>query len=256
MGLADDDELGWVRFTTGQDEIILITELGKALRYSETKVRSMGRPASGVKAINLRGDDRLTSMEVIEPGGDLLVISEGGIGKRTPFEQYAPKGRATNGVLTTDAKAIGEIGRIAAARAVQKEDELTIISSGGVVIRTRVEDIRQAGRATRGVRVMNLGEGDTVATLARIAAADLTIPIEEGQQAEVSSTESLPDKSKSVAKKDEKPKIAKKPAAKASNKPVAKTSKKPAAKTSKKPAAKAKKKAPSKAKKKPSRKKK
>jgi DNA gyrase subunit A len=173
MGLDEDDALGWVRLTSGKDEVIIVTEMGQALRYSEGEVRPMGRPAAGVKAINMKKDDAVTSMEVIEKGGDLLVVSAKGYGKRTPLDDYPAKGRGTGGILTTDAKALDVIGRIAAARVVQKGDEMTIISSGGVVIRTRVEEIKQAGRATRGVRVMNLGEGENVATLARISAADL-----------------------------------------------------------------------------------
>jgi DNA gyrase subunit A len=173
MGLADDDALGWVRLTSGKDDVIIVTEEGKALRYSENEVRAMGRPAAGVKAINLKKTDVVTSMEVVEKDGDLLVVSEGGTGKRTPLADYPTKGRATGGVLTTDAKMLDRIGRIAAARVVQKADEVTIISSGGVLIRTRVEDIKLAGRATMGVRLMNLGEGDSVATVARIAEADL-----------------------------------------------------------------------------------
>ena len=133
----------------------------------------MGRPAAGVKAINLSKTDEITSMEVVEAGGDLLVVSEGGIGKRTPLDDYPTKGRGTGGVLTTDAKSLERIGRIAAARVVQKADEVTIISTGGVLIRTKVGDIKQAGRATMGVRLMNLGAGDSVATVARIAEADL-----------------------------------------------------------------------------------
>ena len=200
MGLAEDDALGWVRLTSGKDDVILVTEMGKALRYSETKVRSMGRPAAGVKAINMKNNDQVTSMEVVEKGGELLVISEKGIGKRSKLEQYTPKGRATAGILTTDAKAIGIIGKIAAARVVQKEDELTIISTNGVVIRTRVEDINLAGRATRGVRIMSLGEGDSVATLARITAADLGDPsVEESK--EKSGVEGK-EKEKPPAKKD------------------------------------------------------
>jgi DNA gyrase subunit A len=173
MGLADDDALGWVRLTSGKDDVIIVTEEGKALRYSENEVRAMGRPAAGVKAISLKKTDVVTSMEVVEKNGDLLVVSEGGTGKRTPLADYPTKGRGTGGVLTTDAKMLDRIGRIAAARVVQKADEVTIISSGGVLIRTRVEDIKQAGRATMGVRLMNLGEGDSVATVARIAEADL-----------------------------------------------------------------------------------
>ena len=173
MGLADHDALGWVRLTSGKDDVIIVTEEGKALRYSEEEVRPMGRPAAGVKAINLSKTDEITSMEVVEAGGDLLVVSEGGIGKRTPLDDYPTKGRGTGGVLTTDAKSLERIGRIAAARVVQKADEVTIISTGGVLIRTKVGDIKQAGRATMGVRLMNLGAGDSVATVARIAEADL-----------------------------------------------------------------------------------
>ena len=173
MNLDDDDRLGWVRLTTGKDHVILVTEHGQALRFSEDKVRSMGRQAAGVIGIRMKGDDKLTGMEVVEKGGDLLVVSANGYGKRTPLKEYAPKGRGTMGVKTTDHKARDIIGLIAAARVVQKSDDLTIISTNGVVLRTKVESIKQAGRATRGVRVMKLKPGDSVASLARIAAADL-----------------------------------------------------------------------------------
>ncbi len=173
MNLDDDDRLGWVRLTTGKDHVILVTEHGQALRFPEDKVRSMGRQAAGVIGIRMKGDDKLTGMEVVEKGGDLLVVSANGYGKRTPLKEYAPKGRGTMGVKTTDHKARDIIGLIAAARVVQKSDDLTIISTNGVVLRTKVESIKQAGRATRGVRVMKLKAGDSVASLARIAAADL-----------------------------------------------------------------------------------
>lgn len=173
INLAEEDELGWVRLTNGENEIILVTEKGQALRYSEEQVRAMGRTAAGVIGIRIRGDDRITSMEVVEPGGDLLVVSTKGIGKRSPLEEYTPKSRGTMGVKTTDHNALDKIGRIASARVVQEADDLTIISSHGVVIRTKVKDIKRAGRATRGVHIMNLDDGDTVATLARMAAADL-----------------------------------------------------------------------------------
>ena len=173
INLDDDDRLGWVRLTTGKDHVILVTEHGQALRFPEDKVRSMGRQAAGVIGIRMKGDDKLTGMEVVEKGGDLLVVSANGYGKRTPLKEYAPKGRGTMGVKTTDHKARDIIGLIAAARVVQKSDDLTIISTNGVVLRTKVESIKQAGRATRGVRVMKLKPGDSVASLARIAAADL-----------------------------------------------------------------------------------
>jgi DNA gyrase subunit A len=174
MGLADDDELGWVRPTGDGGEIVIITEQGQALRFSEDEVRPMGRPASGVQGINLREGDQVVGMEVVEPGGDLLVVTVNGHGKRTSLDEYPLKGRATMGVLTLDKNAIPYVGKIAAVRVVQsQEDFITLISANGIVIRTKADAIAQLGRATRGVRIMDLQEGDSVAALARISAADL-----------------------------------------------------------------------------------
>ncbi len=173
MGLGKGDELAWVRLVGGKDHIILATQQGKALRFPVSTVRSMGRQASGVRAINIKAKDQLAGMEVVETGGDLLVVTTKGYGKRTSLKQYAAKGRGTSGMLTIDVKAMATIGHIAAVRVVQSADEVTIISTGGVVLRTKVKDIKQAGRATRGVRLMNVASGDSVATLARIAEADL-----------------------------------------------------------------------------------
>jgi DNA gyrase subunit A len=151
----------------------MVTEKGQALRFSEREIRPTGRTAAGVIGIRLKGDDRVTSMEIVETGGDLLVITTGGYGKRTPLTQYARKSRATLGITTIDKKAIPIIGKIAAARVVQEADDLTIISINAVVLRTKVVQIKKAGRATRGVRLIGLKEGDSVASLARIAEADL-----------------------------------------------------------------------------------
>jgi DNA gyrase subunit A len=173
INLDNDDKLGWVRLTSGQDEVMLITENGQALRFAETDVRSMGRQAAGVIGIRLRGDDCVTSMEVVEPGGDLLIVTIKGYGKRTPLNYYSRKGRATLGIKTIDTKALPIVGKIISARVVQEEDDLTVISANGVVLRTKIDGISQAGRATRGVRLMNLDAGDSVASVARIAVADL-----------------------------------------------------------------------------------
>ena len=174
MGLAADDELGWVRPTSGGGEVVIVTEKGQALRFLEDEVRPMGRPATGVQGIKLRKKDHVVGMEVVEPGGDLLVVTVKGYGKRTSLDEYPQKGRATMGVLTLDKNAIPHVGKIAAVRVVQaKEDLITLISANGIVMRTKAEAIAQLGRATRGVRVMDLQEKDTVAALARISAADL-----------------------------------------------------------------------------------
>jgi DNA gyrase subunit A len=173
IGLGRGDVLGWVRLTSGDDEIILVTEQGQALRFHEKLIRPMGRPAAGVRGIRLRKGDFVTSMDVIDPGGDLLVVSEKGYGKRTPLKEYPAKGRATGGVITLSRSKRDVTGGVAAARVVNEEDDLTIISSGGIVLRTKMKQVKQAGRATMGVRVINLKEGETVASVARISVKDL-----------------------------------------------------------------------------------
>jgi DNA gyrase subunit A len=174
MGLLEGDSLGWVRLTKGDDEILIITEDGQALRFSEKLVRPMGRPATGVTGIKTRGDDKVIGMEVVEPGGDLLVVTTEGYGKRTELDEYTPKGRATMGILTLDKHAIPVVGKIAVARVVQPADDLiTLISSQGIVMRTTAKSIAQMGRATRGVRVMDIQKGDSVATMARFSAEDM-----------------------------------------------------------------------------------
>lgn len=175
ISLEDGDLLGWARLTDGQDEIILVTEQGQALCFCEEEVRPMGRAAAGVTAIRLEVGDHVTSMEVIEPGGYLAQITTHGYGKRTPLTEYPIKGRATGGVHTIDKKALAKTGPIASARVVQEADDITIISAGGVILRTKVSDISISGRSTRGFVIMNPQDGDSVATMARIADADLRL---------------------------------------------------------------------------------
>ena len=172
MTLDQGDELGWVRLASPKDEIILVTMEGQALRCSVKEFRSMGRPAAGVGGINLRGKDRLAAMEVVEPGGHLLVITRLGYGKRSPLEEYPLKSRGGVGVSTTDQKGQSKIGTIAAAHVVQETDEVTLISSSGLVLRLKVKDLAVSGRATRGTRMMNLEKNDTVASLARISTVE------------------------------------------------------------------------------------
>jgi DNA gyrase subunit A len=133
----------------------------------------MGRSAGGVTGIRLGSADKVTSMDVIEEGGDLLLVTTQGYGKRTPLTEYPAKSRATGGVQTTARDAAGKIGAITSARVVQEADDLTIITANGMVLRTKVRDVKRAGRATRGVHLMEVKEGDRVASIARIAAAEL-----------------------------------------------------------------------------------
>ena len=188
MSLEEGDQLGWARLTSGKDEIIIVTENGQALRFSENKVRSMGRQAAGVQGIRLKKDDLVTSMDVVEKDGALLIVTTRGFGKQTPLKDYTAKGRATNGVSTIDQKALKEVGKIAAARVVQMADDLTIMTANGVTLRLKVNNVKQSGRATKGVHLIKPGEGDSVASVARTSAEDLkkvgAQVIESGEQEE------------------------------------------------------------------------
>ncbi len=175
INLDDDDTLGWVRLTSGKDELIIVTERGQALRFHESNVRPMGRPAAGVIAIRLKKGDKVTSMDVADPEADLLVVTVNGYGKRTPLAEYTPKGRATGGVATIDQRKLKTTGPIASARVVNDDDDLTIISTGGLAIRTKMKEIKRAGRATMGTHVINLKDGDSVASVARTAARDVQL---------------------------------------------------------------------------------
>jgi DNA gyrase subunit A len=173
MSLEEGDVLGWAHPTSGKDEVIFVTERGRALRFDENKVRAMGRQAGGVQGIRLAADDLVTSMDVVNKDGSLLIVTTGGFGKQTPLKEYVPKGRGTHGITTMDLKLLPEIGKIAAARVVQNDDDLTIITANGVALRMKVKNIKQSGRATKGVHLIKPQEGDYVATVARIAAEDL-----------------------------------------------------------------------------------
>ncbi|MBP7354561.1 MAG: DNA gyrase subunit A [Longilinea sp.] len=168
INLDSGDELGWVRLTSGSDDILLVTTLGQALRFAETEVRPTGRAAGGVTGINLRGEDRVASMEVAEPGGFLLVVTTQGFGKRSALDEYPAKSRAGSGVTTQDQKSFAKTGPVAVARIVQESDEVTFISTGGLVLRLKVAEISLSSRATRGTSLMKLPAGDAIASLARL----------------------------------------------------------------------------------------
>lgn len=173
ISLEEKDQLYWVRLTSGKNEIIMVTRQGQALRIEESDIRSMGRQAAGVTGIKLKGNDLLASMDVIEPEGQLLVVTEKGYGKRSKLDEYPAKGRATGGVATIDQKNLTKIGNISAARVVQEADEISIISSGGIMLRLKVKDISMSGRATRGFKLMDLGKEDIVASVAKISTAEI-----------------------------------------------------------------------------------
>jgi DNA gyrase subunit A len=177
INLQEGDELGWVTPTKGSDEILIATALGKAIRFSETEVRAMGRDTQGVIGIKLGKGDLVAGMATAIAGGDLLVITERGYGKRTPVEEYPMHHRAGHGVFTL--KVTDRVGKLAAMRVVADEDEeVLIISASGMVLRTRVGDISRIGRQTQGVIVMRVTPDDQVVAIAPVAA------VEEGDATE------------------------------------------------------------------------
>jgi DNA gyrase subunit A len=177
INLQEGDELNWVTPTTGSDEILIATALGKAIRFSETEVRAMGRDTQGVIGIKLGKGDSVVGSATATPGGDLLVITERGYGKRTPVEEYPMHHRAGQGVFTL--KVTDRVGKLAAMRVVSDpEEEVLIISASGMVLRTQVGAISRIGRQTQGVIVMRLAPDDQVVAIAPVAA------LEEGDSKE------------------------------------------------------------------------
>jgi DNA gyrase subunit A len=179
ISLEEGDQLGWVRLTSGKDDVVLITANGKALRIAEKTIRAMGRTGRGVKGIRMKPDDKLASMEVVVPNGYLMVVTEKGFGKRVPIKDYRTSGRGTQGVTTINMAALKTIGTIATARVVKEEDEVTIITTNGVVLRLSVKAIKSQGRNTRGVKLMNVENGDKVSTLARVSETEIEQKVKE-----------------------------------------------------------------------------
>jgi len=164
--LDDDDELAWVRMTSGNDDIILVTEQAKAIRFDEGDARAMGRPAAGVIGIRLGVSDRVMAAIVIDDiaaGNDLLLVSENGFGKRTAVSEFNVQHRGGQGV--TAMRLTTRNGKLASAELVTPDQEVMLMSNDGIVIRTRVEQISRYGRQTQGVAVMRLGSGDRVVSM-------------------------------------------------------------------------------------------
>jgi DNA gyrase subunit A len=167
--MRESDELVGVRHSSGNDDILMVSRKGQAIRFHETDVRPMGRDASGVQGMRLRGDDEVIAVNVAHDDADVLVVTENGYGKRTRVSEYPIKGRGGMGVKTvqlTETK-----GQLAGARVVRDGYQVMLISDGGTVIRMPVDDIKRSGRATQGVIVMRLREGEHVSSLAPVVEA-------------------------------------------------------------------------------------
>ncbi len=168
INLQEGDELDWVTPTSGKDEVIIATELGKAIRFGEAEVRAMGRDTQGVIGIKLGKGDAVAGMAAVVEGGDLLVITQRGYGKRTPLSEYPMHHRAGQGVFTL--KVTDRVGKLAAVRVVSDpEEEILVITASGMVLRTSVGAISQIGRQTQGVIVMRLTPDDQVVAIAPVA---------------------------------------------------------------------------------------
>ncbi len=170
LKMREDDELIGVRLSDGHDDILMVSRMGQAVRFSEKDVRPMGRPASGVAGMKLRADDEVIEVDIASDDADLLVVTENGWGKRTRVSDYPVKGRGTMGVKT--AQLVEGKGRLAGARIVRDGYQVMLISDGGTVIKMSVDDVKRSGRATQGVIVMRLREGEQVSCLAPVVGAD------------------------------------------------------------------------------------
>jgi DNA gyrase subunit A len=170
INLREDDELVGVVHTDGDDDILMVSRKGQAIRFHENEARPMGRATGGVRGMNLRKGDAVIEIARAENDSDLLVVTENGYGKRTRVDEYPVKGRGGLGVKTvqlTEAK-----GQLAGARVVRDGYQVMLISTGGTVIKMAVEDVKRLGRSTQGVIVMRLREGERVSAFAPVVESD------------------------------------------------------------------------------------
>ena len=170
INLREGDEVVRVVPTTGEDDLMMLSYRGMAIRFAESEVREMGRDATGVRGIKLKGDDRAISLDVVRDDADLFVVTDTGYGKRVKVERFNRQGRGGQGVRAIRLTAAR--GFVAAAFMVHLDDEVLLASSGGVLIRTAVREVSSQGRDATGVRVMNLDEGHAVAAVAVVPAGE------------------------------------------------------------------------------------
>ncbi|GAB4239354.1 MAG: DNA gyrase subunit A [Candidatus Methylacidiphilales bacterium] len=167
IGIEPGDHLIDVRHTTGQDEVVLITKEGMSIRFKENDVRAMGRPAVGVKGITLEQTDEVVAAAIVVPDATLLVAGENGVGKRTSFEEYRCQSRGGKGIITQ--RVNEKTGWVVGALTVTDADEIMLMTAGGQMVRTKVKGIRECGRNSQGVRLIDLEEGDKLTAIAPVA---------------------------------------------------------------------------------------
>jgi DNA gyrase subunit A len=169
LNLEEGDELGWVKLARAKDDAIIVSGMGKALRFGVDTVRSMGRGATGVNSMRLGEGDLIAGIDIVVPDGDILIVTANGFGKRTPLSEYATKGRRGKGMWAVNHRKIDEIGAIVTAQVVSPEDEVTLLSAQGMVLRMTAKQISQQGRATKGTRMMRREDGDQLRSVARLS---------------------------------------------------------------------------------------
>jgi DNA gyrase subunit A len=172
INLREDDEVISAELVSAEDDLLLVSQGAQALRFhaDDDQLRPMGRATSGVIGMRFNEGDKLLGMYVVREGEDVLVATDGGYAKRTPADQYPLRNRGGLGVIT--ARIVEDRGGLVGALMVRPDDEVFAITSAGGVIRTRAGQVKQSGRQTMGVRLMNLAPGDTVVALARNAESE------------------------------------------------------------------------------------
>jgi DNA gyrase subunit A len=167
MGVEEGDSVIAVEMTDGKEQVFIGTRDGMAIRFDETDVRPMGRTAYGVRGISLRDDDEVVAMEVVREGGTMLTVTQNGYGKRTELEEYRLQSRGGVGIINIQTSERN--GKVVGISYVHDDDELMLISQQGKILRMVAKDIRAIGRATQGVRLLGVEEGDQVVSVARLA---------------------------------------------------------------------------------------
>ena len=196
LDLAEDDELSWVRLTSGSDDLLVATRFGKAIRFHEADVREMGRQARGVRAIRLAEGDVVVGMSVLRENGLVLTVSETGYGRLSNPEDYRLQHRGGMGILNYH---VEKYGNVAAIKVVDLNDDIILIADDGVIIRIEAGSIRICARPSKGVRVMKVNEGSKVITMARaphddeeeISAVEDDGTAEEGEDEPVTEAEDV-----------------------------------------------------------------
>lgn len=183
IDLNEGDELAWVRLTDGNKELIVATRNGMAIRFHETDVRVMGRAAKGVKAITLRGDDKVIGMSMLREGAYILTVSETGYGRLSNVSDYRIQSRGGHGIINYNTD---KYGKVAAIKSVDLDDDIILISNDGVIIRIEANSIRICSRTSKGVRVMKVSDESKVVTLSRA-------PHEEETAEETTAEETTPE---------------------------------------------------------------